>query len=153
MCLSAHRLLFQWASTIKMHLGMLIYYKADIIIILLKYSLFFPCYSWFTPFKQISYLFVEILLKQVVTIACKFYVWQNIYSCFFVFFNAKMHLKSEEQQMETTFIIFVKTTFCLCFRIHFFPQCLRMNYQKLRKPFWQQGDIIQMKTQCFTVSN
>jgi hypothetical protein len=28
-----------------------------------------------------------------------------------------------------------------------------MNYQKLRKPFWQQGDFIQVKTQCFTVSN
>ena len=39
-------LLFQWASTIKIQLSVLVYYKADLIIILLKINLFLPWYSW-----------------------------------------------------------------------------------------------------------
>jgi hypothetical protein len=34
--MSTHRLLFQWASTIKIQLNVLIYYKVDIIIISLN---------------------------------------------------------------------------------------------------------------------
>ena len=40
------RLLFQWASTVKSQLSMLIWYKADLIIISLKINLFFSWYSW-----------------------------------------------------------------------------------------------------------
>jgi hypothetical protein len=103
-----------------------------------------------TDILSICRNFIETSCNNCMQILCLTEYWLFFF-CFF--FNAKMDLKSEEQQMETTFIIFVKTTFCLCFRIHFFPQCLRMNYQKLGKPFWQQGILIQMKTQCFTVSN
>ena len=39
-------LLFQWASTIKIQLSVLVYYKASIIIILLKCNLFLPWYGW-----------------------------------------------------------------------------------------------------------
>ena len=44
--LSTRRLLFQWASTIKMQLSMLVLYKTDLIIISLKINLFSPWYSW-----------------------------------------------------------------------------------------------------------
>jgi hypothetical protein len=45
--LSTRGLLFQWASTIKNHLSVLVYYKAaDLIIISLKINLFSPWYSW-----------------------------------------------------------------------------------------------------------
>ena len=44
--MSIHRLLFQWASTIKIQLNVLVQYKADLIIISLKISLFSPWYSW-----------------------------------------------------------------------------------------------------------
>ena len=37
---------FQWDSTIKIQLGVLIKYKADLIIISLKINLFSPWYSW-----------------------------------------------------------------------------------------------------------
>jgi len=37
---------FQWASTIKIQLSLLVWYKADIIIIPLKINLFSPWYSW-----------------------------------------------------------------------------------------------------------
>ena len=43
--MSIHGLLFQWASTIKIQLSMLVYYKADLIISL-KINLFSPSYSW-----------------------------------------------------------------------------------------------------------
>ena len=39
-------LLFQWASTIKIQLSMLVYYIADLIIILLKINLLSSWYSW-----------------------------------------------------------------------------------------------------------
>ena len=42
--ISTCRLLFQWASTIKVQLSLLIKYKMDIIIILLKYGSFLPWY-------------------------------------------------------------------------------------------------------------
>jgi hypothetical protein len=42
--MSTHGLLFQWASTIKIQLSMLVWYKADLIIISLKINLFSP---WF----------------------------------------------------------------------------------------------------------
>jgi hypothetical protein len=40
--MSIRGLLFQWASTMKIQLSMLIYYKADLIIISLKINLFLP---------------------------------------------------------------------------------------------------------------
>jgi hypothetical protein len=43
--MSARRLLFQWASTIKIKLSMLVWYKADFIIISLIINLFLPWYS------------------------------------------------------------------------------------------------------------
>jgi hypothetical protein len=39
-------LLFQWASTIKIQLSVLVSYKVDLIIISLKINLFSPWYSW-----------------------------------------------------------------------------------------------------------
>jgi hypothetical protein len=44
--MSTRRLLFQWASTIKIQLSVLVYNKADPIIISLKINLFSPWYSW-----------------------------------------------------------------------------------------------------------
>ena len=44
--MSTSRLLFQWASTIKIQLSVLVYNKADLIIISLKINLFSPWYSW-----------------------------------------------------------------------------------------------------------
>ena len=43
---STRGLLFQWASTMKIQLGVLVWNKADIIIISLKMNLFSPWYSW-----------------------------------------------------------------------------------------------------------
>ena len=40
------RLLFQWASTIKIQRSVLVQYKADLIIISLKINLLSPWYSW-----------------------------------------------------------------------------------------------------------
>ena len=42
-------LLFQWPSTIKIQLSVLVYYKADLIIISLTINLFSPWYSWKIP--------------------------------------------------------------------------------------------------------
>ena len=39
-------LLFQWTSTIEIQLSMMVYYKADLIIISLKIKLFSPWYGW-----------------------------------------------------------------------------------------------------------
>ena len=39
-------LLFQWASTMKIRLSVLVLYKVDLIIILLKINLFSPWYIW-----------------------------------------------------------------------------------------------------------
>ena len=44
--MSTRGLLCQWPSTIQIHLSMSIYYKADIIIISFKCSLFSPWYIW-----------------------------------------------------------------------------------------------------------
>ena len=44
--ISTRGLLFQWASTIKIQLSMLVEYKADLIIISLKINKFSPWYSW-----------------------------------------------------------------------------------------------------------
>ena len=44
--MSIRRLLFQWTSTIKIQLSVLVWYKVDLIIILLKINLFSPWYSW-----------------------------------------------------------------------------------------------------------
>ena len=44
--MSTGKLLFQWASTMKIQLGVLVKYKADLIIISLKINLFSPWYSW-----------------------------------------------------------------------------------------------------------
>ena len=44
--MSTRGLLFQWASTMKIQLGMLVLYKVDLIIISLKINLFSPWYSW-----------------------------------------------------------------------------------------------------------
>ena len=43
--MSICRLLFEWASTIKIQLSVLVYYKADLIIISLKINLFSPWHS------------------------------------------------------------------------------------------------------------
>ena len=44
--MSIRGLLFQWASTKKIQLSVLVLYKADIIIISLKIDLFSPWYGW-----------------------------------------------------------------------------------------------------------
>jgi hypothetical protein len=44
--ISTLRLLFQWATTIKIQLCVLVYYKADLIVISLNINLFSPWYSW-----------------------------------------------------------------------------------------------------------
>jgi hypothetical protein len=44
--MSIRGLLFQWASTIKIQLGVLVLNKVDLIIISLKIILFLPWYSW-----------------------------------------------------------------------------------------------------------
>jgi hypothetical protein len=44
--MSTGGLLFQWASTMKIQLGVLVKYKADLIIIPLKINMFSPWYSW-----------------------------------------------------------------------------------------------------------
>jgi hypothetical protein len=44
--MSIHRLLFHWASTIKIHLSLLVWYKVDLIVISLKINLFWSWYSW-----------------------------------------------------------------------------------------------------------
>ena len=44
--MSTRGLLFQWASTIKIQLSLLIYNEADLIIISLTISLFSPWYNW-----------------------------------------------------------------------------------------------------------
>ena len=44
--MSIRWLLFQWASTIKIQLSMLVKYKADLIIISMKNNLFSPWYNW-----------------------------------------------------------------------------------------------------------
>jgi hypothetical protein len=44
--MSSRRLLFQWASAMKIQLSVLVYYKVNLIIISLKINLFSPCYSW-----------------------------------------------------------------------------------------------------------
>jgi hypothetical protein len=44
--ISIRGLLFQWVSTIKIQLSVLVQYKADLIIISLKINLFSPWYSW-----------------------------------------------------------------------------------------------------------
>jgi hypothetical protein len=44
--MSTHWLLFQWPSTIKIQLCVLVKYKVDFIIISLKLNLFSPWYSW-----------------------------------------------------------------------------------------------------------
>ena len=43
---SIRRLLFQWTSTIKIKLSVLVLYKSDLIIISLTINLFSPWYSW-----------------------------------------------------------------------------------------------------------
>jgi hypothetical protein len=44
--MSTRGLLFQWASALKIHLLVLVYDKADLIIISLKINMFSPWYSW-----------------------------------------------------------------------------------------------------------
>jgi hypothetical protein len=44
--MSIRGLLFQWPSTIKIQLSVLVKYKVDLIIISLKINLFSPWYSW-----------------------------------------------------------------------------------------------------------
>jgi hypothetical protein len=44
--MSTRGLLFQWVSTIKIQLNVLVQYKMDLIIISLKINLFSPWYSW-----------------------------------------------------------------------------------------------------------
>ena len=44
--MSIRELLLQWASTIKIQLRVLVYYRVDLIIISLKINLFSPWYSW-----------------------------------------------------------------------------------------------------------
>jgi hypothetical protein len=45
-CIRRLYMLFQWASTIKIQLSVLVWYNADLIIISLKINLFLPWYSW-----------------------------------------------------------------------------------------------------------
>jgi hypothetical protein len=50
--MSTRRLLFRWASTKKIQLNVLVYYKADLIIISLKTNLFSPWYGWVGDTQQ-----------------------------------------------------------------------------------------------------
>ena len=55
---------FQWASTININLSIIVWYKADIVIILLKIKLFTPWFSWGGIKQQSlthSYLFTVTL--------------------------------------------------------------------------------------------
>jgi hypothetical protein len=47
--MSVHGLLFRWATTIRVQLSVLVYNKANLIIISLNINLFSPCYSWKNP--------------------------------------------------------------------------------------------------------
>ena len=44
--MSVHGLLFRWATTIRVQLSVLVYNKANLIIISLNINLFSPCYCW-----------------------------------------------------------------------------------------------------------
>jgi hypothetical protein len=85
--LSTRRLLFHWASTIKFQLSMLVYCKADFIIISSKSNLFWTWYNW---------IIVHLVLNNNIThlIFYHFYkkTWQlyneffkNIYAQFNIF--------------------------------------------------------------------
>ena len=67
--MSTRGLLFQWASTIKIQLSVLVYYKVDLIIISLKINLFSPWYSWkigeLTLNKNHSLTFVCITTQEI----------------------------------------------------------------------------------------
>ena len=52
--MSIRRLLFQWASTIKMQLSVLVWCKADLTIIPLKFNFFSSWYSWKIPEVALS---------------------------------------------------------------------------------------------------
>ena len=52
--MSFHELLFQYASTIKIHPRVMVYFKTDVIIISLKCNLFFPWCSWKIAFLALN---------------------------------------------------------------------------------------------------
>jgi hypothetical protein len=61
--MSSRRLLFQWASTIKVQLSVLVYNKADLIIISLIINLFSPWYCWIGVKQQTLTHFITIPVK------------------------------------------------------------------------------------------
>jgi hypothetical protein len=95
--MSIRELLFQWASTIKMQLSILVLYKADLIIISLKINLFSPWYSW---------KIVELLLKNNYSLNKMIYV--NNISCLMVVFYLHHHCKGPIYQ---TFCLFCNVVY------------------------------------------
>ena len=81
--MSIRRLLFQWTSTIKIQLSMLVFCKADLIIISLKINLFSPLYSW--------------KIAELVSLSHSYLVlWQqgiHLWSCDFLLINSAVLLQ------------------------------------------------------------
>jgi hypothetical protein len=79
--MSICRLLFQWASTINIQLSVLVLYKADTIIILLKINLFSPWYSSMCVYYK-GVLMIEIKRTGTIKCICQFLcqVWKFEYS-------------------------------------------------------------------------
>jgi hypothetical protein len=87
--MSTRGLLFQWSSTIKIQLSVLVKYKADLIIISLKINLYSPWYSWKIvelAFKQQS-LTHSLTLKKTPKLKgktikkCNLYVFTPTWMC------------------------------------------------------------------------
>ena len=78
--MSIRELLFQWASTIKIQLSVMVWYKADLIIISLKKNLFSPWYtcSWkncWVDVKQQSLTPILHHKELAVKFGRKSYIW------------------------------------------------------------------------------
>jgi hypothetical protein len=83
--MSTCRLLLQWASTIKIQLSVLVWYKADLIIISLKINnLFSPWYSWKIAELVLNnnHSLIHFILYHIVVIhmldfilTCQLWIW------------------------------------------------------------------------------
>jgi hypothetical protein len=90
--ISIRELLFQWASTIKIQLSVLVKYKADLIIISLKINLFLPWYR---------YKIAELVLNNNHLLTLSIWYLQT-----FIFFTFKLNTSH----------------YCLCFiKIMYIP--------------------------------
>jgi hypothetical protein len=63
--MSISGLLFQWVSTIKIQLSMLVKCKADLVIISLKINLFLPWYSWKIAELVLNYILLTLTVSNV----------------------------------------------------------------------------------------